>query len=466
MATWENFRLSELHLDQQNYRTGNTASQREAIAGIIADQGTKLVNLGEDILSMRGTSPGEPIWVTRDTEAAGFYIVLEGNRRVAALKLMETPALADGTVVEEGFRELGKQYAAAPIRELEACVFPTREDAAPWQRRRHMTSTSGVGLQGWKPMAKGRADRDQGAKAPRFLTVYEYLQDNSDEWAELSDTLDNKWTTVDRVLNASTLASVLGITIDLKTGTITFGNGNVAAGRALLLRILHEMASPSFAFSQIEKDVDREQFIRRFEPWAVLSKATPPSGAPAPIPPASPPPAPAPTPQPAPAPPVALTPPTRQTLAPKTGNRTFRVDGTRLNGLYRECRLLKVQGNENAASFLLRVFIELSSEALLIEKNVPVSGAATKRGATVWEDFGATLAMKVGAVIDHLDPTGKDRRLQQARVARDPNSAATYSISTLHAYFHNRHMKPDAVAIREAWDAWEDYLRLLHAARV
>ena len=458
MATWETFKLSELTLDQQNYRTGDTPSQRDAIAAIVQDQEKdKLLNLAEDILAVGGLSPGEPIWVTRDLDNPGKYVVLEGNRRIAALKLMETPQLCHGTHIETGFAELAKQFAVKPIREVEACVFPTREDSRPWQRRRHMTQVSGVGLQGWKPIAKARADRDQGAKAPRFLAVYEYLADSSDEWQTLSDVLDTKWTTVDRVLNASTLSSELGINIDLKSGSISFENGDSTAGKMLLRRILHEIAAPQFRFAEIEKDSDREIFIKRFISSSVKAKV---AATPAP-PKVMPPPTPIPTPPPKP----PLTLPQRDTLAPKSGKKTFVVAGDRLNSIYKECRHVKVKGNENAASFLLRVFIELSSEALLVEKTILIPAAATKTGKTTWADMGITLSMKVQAVLDHLDPTGKDKRLQQIRVARDPNSAATFSINTLHSYFHNRHMKPDAVAIKEAWDAWETYLQLLHAAR-
>ena len=455
MAIWETFRLSELRLDQQNYRTGKTSSQRDAFATIIEDQKDKLANLAEDLLAMGGVSPGEPIWVTRDLNVRGMYVVLEGNRRVAALKILETPALADGTVVERAFTVLAEQYAENPIRELEACVFPTREEAQPWQRRRHLTSASGVGLQGWKPMAKARANRDQGVKAPRFLAVSEFLQDDSEEWAGLSDVLDSKWTTVDRVLNASTLPTVLGVNIDLKTGLITFGNGNVNAGKSLLRSVLHKIARPEFKFAEIESDADREAFINRFASLSVKAKIV-----------GQPPPPPAPPVKPTPPPKkVKLTPTPRTTLAPKTGSSTFKVDGDRLNSLYKECRLITVKKNENAAAFLLRVFIELSSEALLAEKVVSTPNAAVKTGKSNWDDIGITLSMKVGAVLDHIDPTGKDKKLQQARIARDPNSQATFSINTLHSYFHNRHVIPDAIALKEAWDAWEIYLRLLHAAR-
>ena len=124
-------------------------------------------------------------------------------------------------------------------------------------------------------MAKARANRDQGVQAPRFLAVYDFLQDSSEEWAGLSDVLDSKWTTVDRVLNAASLPTVLGIDINLKTGTITFGNSDVLAGKALLRRVLHEIASPSFKFSEIESEKDREAFIARFAPWSVKAKAAP-----------------------------------------------------------------------------------------------------------------------------------------------------------------------------------------------
>ena len=460
MASWETFKLSELRLDQRNYRTGPAATQRDALAAIIDDQKGKLVNLAEDILSV-GLSPGEPIWVTRDSDAPGMYVVVEGNRRLAALKLLETPTLADGTVVERAFSTLAKQYAENPMRELEARVFASREEALPWQRRRHMSNASGVGIVRWEALAKARASRDQGVKAPRFLAVVDFLEDESDEWQGLQDVLDSKWTTVDRVLNASTLPTVLGIEINPKTGSIKFENGDAEAGKELLRRILHEIARPEFKFAEIETDRDRESFVSRFAGMAVKATTAAPDSAgqaDSPTPPAA-----------APArllprrTSARLTTPARTTLAPKNGPKTFRVDGDRLLSLYRECRLIPVQGNENAAALLLRVFIELSSEALLAEKGIPIPSSA--KGKTSWDDFGITLATKVKCVLDYLDNTGRAKTFQQARLALDPNSQTTSSITTLHGYFHNRHLRPDVIALREAWDAWESYLRQLHAAR-
>lgn len=254
---------------------------------------------------------------------------------------------------------------------------------------------------------------------------------------------------------------------------IAFENGDIAAGRELLLHILREVASTDFKFAYIEKDTDREDFAKKFAVLSVKSKtaAAPAGSAAAGTAPAA---APltAPTAPSASSSPVAPSPrgsrvvsSSRPTLAPKTGARTFQVDGVRLNPLYRECREISVKGNENAAAFLLRVFIELSSEALLTEKNIPLPASATKTGKTSWADFGISLPTKIDNVLGFLDPTGKAKEFQPARVAKDPRSQATYSISTLHGYFHNLHMRPDGLALQSAWDSWETYLRRLHEAR-
>jgi hypothetical protein len=113
----------------------------------------------------------------------------------------------------------------------------------------------------------------------------------------------------------------------------------------------------------------------------------------------------------------------------------------------------------------LRVFIELSSEALLVEKNVQLPASVTKAGKTSWAEFGIALSTKVENVLQFLDPTGKDKQFQQIRVARDSTNNATFSINTLHSYFHNLAMQPVGSALQEAWDAWEIFLRKLHEAR-
>jgi hypothetical protein len=464
----ETFKLSELRLDEENYRLGKQTGQRETILAMINDQKGLLANLAHDIVQMKGLSPGEPIWVTKDPKHKGQYIVLEGNRRITAIKLMDTPSLADGTVVEKHFKNLSVPFAKKPIREFEAKVFASRSEAQPWIRRRHLSEASGVGRQRWKVLAKARADRAHGVEAPRFLAVIELLGNDTPQWNALYDALDARWTTVDRLLNAKAMVDVLGISIDPKKGTVKFENGDTAAGRKLLLRILSELASDDFEFADIEKVDDRTAFLERFSEWSVKKKAKATSqqssGAKATSSGAS--------------STASTTSKTstastttsrrrpaadqdkRATLAPKTGSRTFRVEETRLQSIYSECKNIKLTKNKNAAALLLRVFIELSSEAILIKKKVALPA---KYAGKKWSDINVRLDIKITSVLHYFDPGKTEKEFKQARLALDPSSQnAVYSIHTLHSYFHNLGVLPDPAALRAAWDAWEGYLRIVH----
>src|SRR5437016_12433228 len=90
-TTLQSISLEYLLVDLQNPRYDPRTSQREALATIAQDQGEKLINLAEDIVD-RGLNPSELAIVT-PAEDDNIYVVLEGNRRIAALKLISSPSL-------------------------------------------------------------------------------------------------------------------------------------------------------------------------------------------------------------------------------------------------------------------------------------------------------------------------------------------------------------------------------------
>jgi hypothetical protein len=456
MQTFAPFKVGQLKLDQDNYRLGSFKSQPETIAAMLAHPKAKLLGIAKDIVEM-GLSPGDPIWVMPDPKEAGKYIVLEGNRRITTLRILETPALASHTTDAADWRDLHKKYLArGAITDVMALVFPDRKTAKPWIKRRHMYVGSGVGVEGWVPDAKARAMRDEGEAAPRFLAVQELLRDETPEWEAIEESLKSRWTTVDRVLNSKSLPKLLGVHIDATEGEITFENGNEQAGKSLLRDVLGTMAKPGFKFAHIENKGDRENFLKRFTSSSVKAPAGQPGSGGTKV--------------------KAKTASTgsgstrakrdtldRLTLAPKSGPHMLPVTGPRLNPMYAECRKIKVENNENAAALLLRVFIELSSEALLRNKRVPIPQKLKEKGKKDWGDFGISLAVKVNCVADILDTSKKDKRFQQVRLATEPNANSYYSVATLHGYFHNVDLLPDAKDLKRAWNAWERYLFEVHS---
>ncbi len=79
-------KLTSLFVNTENYRFEPLSSQKEAIDKMIEDQGDKLYSLVDDIVT-NGLSPVDLIIVTPN-EDSNKYVVLEGNRRITSLKLL------------------------------------------------------------------------------------------------------------------------------------------------------------------------------------------------------------------------------------------------------------------------------------------------------------------------------------------------------------------------------------------
>lgn len=98
MATdsWLNKRLTvaSLHLDERNPRLGretHSRAPREIIQYLFEHD--KALEIAESIAT-RGFFPNEPLLAIKED---GRTIVIEGNRRLAALKTLREPGLLEGT---------------------------------------------------------------------------------------------------------------------------------------------------------------------------------------------------------------------------------------------------------------------------------------------------------------------------------------------------------------------------------
>src|SRR5712692_6893993 len=122
MVRYHDLELADLRLDGVNPRHPPEEGQRETIAALLREGGTKLAELTRDIAEY-GLSPMEPLLVTPLDKSS--YVTLEGNRRIAALKLLVNPALADGHQTAKAFREIVKsaKYRPGAVR---CCIVDSR----------------------------------------------------------------------------------------------------------------------------------------------------------------------------------------------------------------------------------------------------------------------------------------------------------------------------------------------------
>ncbi len=137
--------LNQLLLDAENPRLPEAIERgQQALVDYIAET-TSIVEL---MMAMgeNGYFPGEPLIVIPD--GAGRYIVVEGNRRLTALKLLQDPAFCSNP--GKRMRDVAAQAKYKP-NSVPVVVRPNRADVLPYLGFRHIT-----GAKAWEPLAKSR----------------------------------------------------------------------------------------------------------------------------------------------------------------------------------------------------------------------------------------------------------------------------------------------------------------------
>jgi hypothetical protein len=121
MARVESIKLTDLLVNTENYRFETISGQKEAIDKMIENQEEKLYNLAEHIVK-NGPNPNDKIQVVASSHDKSKYIVLEGNRRIIALKLLENPELIDNPkylYLKRKFKRLNAESSGKLVNDIE-----------------------------------------------------------------------------------------------------------------------------------------------------------------------------------------------------------------------------------------------------------------------------------------------------------------------------------------------------------
>lgn len=228
---------AELLLDVTNPRFEPTASQREAINALLADR-DKMLALAADIVDKGMLNPAEsPIVV----EENGTKVVVEGNRRLACLKVLANPDLAEDAKIRAAFEKLA-QKGTGPAR-IDVWLAPSRDAARPWIELRHTGQNGGVGVNPWTTEQQQRFDRKRGTQADRALTFTDGVAAAFSGDKEVLDALQaakaRAITTIGRVIADPDVRAAFGF--DLHDGQLMFLYERTAMRKALL-RLLQDLA--------------------------------------------------------------------------------------------------------------------------------------------------------------------------------------------------------------------------------
>ena len=197
----ETIKVSDIYLDQSNPRFPPVNSQREAIQVMLEDQGDKIITLASDIYQ-NGLNPSSKLILFME---ANKYVDGDGNRRLTALKILETPSLADSEPrIRKKFDAILKENGAIPT-ELSCVIFKTRDDARHWISINHSGEQEGRGQISWNTEQK---DRFEG-KSTVGLEALDLLSHRS--LITHQDKSRVNKTTLDRLLNYKDVKSKLSI---------------------------------------------------------------------------------------------------------------------------------------------------------------------------------------------------------------------------------------------------------------
>ncbi|WP_154234668.1 hypothetical protein [Burkholderia pseudomallei] len=168
--------VKKLKLDLSNYRTTKQADERHAVEAIIAIKPDWFWALMESLLDT-GYLPTENILVQKSAGARPSLVVKEGNRRIAALKLIHGIISFDGLPIPESI--ITRIDGIAPEWKRTnlnvPCAIYAPEEADTVNRIRSLTHGKGekAGRDGWTAVARARHNRDENGAVEAALDLLE-----------------------------------------------------------------------------------------------------------------------------------------------------------------------------------------------------------------------------------------------------------------------------------------------------
>lgn len=463
--------VENLLLDRRNVRlSAEPADQFGAVSSLADKEGGRLVNLAEDIVENGLDPTALPAVVPTDDQQERYW-VLEGNRRIGALKILHTPSLIKGAVKDtqyNKYQKFSEVFQDDPIEEVECVVFETEKEVVHWIELRHTGQNQGKGLVEWGSNEKDRfADRygDERSPAGQIIDFVEEYGDLSEEATESDKGII---TSVRRLIGTPKVRETLGI--DREKGVVYAHYPRSEVAKSLSY-IVEQLKTGETKVKDIYYSDDRKQYAEQIPESCIpdsdvqLEERVPlevvtdegmsadeersngrrgdeeeqgdegrdrgslngdDSDA-------------------------SASERTRASVVPRDSR--IEVDHPRMKRIYNELRGLNAEKYPNACSVLTRVFVELSvdhflSVQSLMDEDGRRSQPLAKRmkvAATFLEDAGIVESQVVRAV---------------SRAADSGYYLAAATV-TWNQYVHNKFVYPKSTELKDAWDELEPFVEAL-----
>lgn len=446
MVEYTELTIDELLLDEDNPRLGAVKSQSEALETLIRLSEAHFRNM---MLSIKnnGLDPGDSLYIVEAADD-GDFIVLEGNRRLSALKVLNAPDLLDGTGVADATKKsllrAAQGFDRTTVEPIRCVLFPGRDDAHDWIQRRHTGAADGEGRIQWGPLEVQRFSGDRSV-----LDVIEFVGRNAEysdaEWESTRKMIESrKSSTLARLLESKAGRDHLGISIAKgNPETTPLLSADPKWAIKVLSRMIEDVRDGVVDSRGLNKSSDIEGYFaglpndlqptakkqtpKPFRDISLKQPAKPAANT---------------TPR-----KTTKTPRPRKTLAPKT--HPFEVpSSTKGERLRYEAQTLDADRFPLAASFILRSFVELAIHDYMETNNLPKT---EQKGSKTVELNTSAMAERVlqDITAKKTIPSSDLRGFRANMVTKTSQT----SIQSLNGFLHNKYQIPTADALRAGWDS-------------
>jgi len=255
--------LDCLLLDLENARHGTQDDQSAVFKWMAAVKNREKVMKLAQSIATHGVSPSElPIVIPAGDGGRRLYIAVEGNRRIAILKILRDPEKCPDERARKKFRKLREEAGSSLPSELECVIFPDLPSAAYWIELRHLGEQGGAGTVSWGAKEAeyfARRINRRGRYEPA-MRLLEYATKERVITQEESNRIPI--TNVMRLINTPDVRRELGL--HLRKGEL-----NTVADRAYFEKAVGDMlkalASGDWSVSKLKGLEQRKDFVKHIK---------------------------------------------------------------------------------------------------------------------------------------------------------------------------------------------------------
>ncbi|KIX15669.1 hypothetical protein [Dethiosulfatarculus sandiegensis] len=467
-------KVGSLRLDPKNTRipVGNRSEdQRQILHWLLENENVS--DLAKKI-ARRGLFPQELLIAVQEGKK---YIVLEGNRRLAAIRLLMAPELASTPQQVTNYKKLSSQTDLTRLGKLDVVVVNTRLDAAPIISAVH----THIPKKRWDSLQQAQYFRELSEEGLSPEEVADKTDETlghvrsllrSEKLYQLALTLEypeairNKiqnprfpLTTLERFIESTHGRKLLGIELDDILGFA--GKVHTDRFKAVLAQIMNDIVTEDSFTRQINKSSDWEKYIAKVEAKLPKTKKRGkfipddilPGGNSSPGPKKQPP-----------KPPAKRAPRKSRSVVPYGFNCTCK--NQKVRAVFNELKSIKIESHPNSTGVMLRVLLDIALWTFITEykHDTKACDFADKNGKQRRNNPQWTPPIKklISYSVKNRIFSGMSADGYKALGSLAAGDADYFiTIEGFNAFTHNPFVTPTESDIRKLWERAEPMLEII-----